>query len=104
MDFPLSILLYNKRLIDLFCTYIYNSKCKNFLIKMLTYLHFFLLFFVTGIIVTRRREENVELIYKKYFGSDYEISYNGRYGSIISNHISWTVIFNNFFIFFLLIV
>jgi hypothetical protein len=58
---------------------------------MLTKLHLFIFFCFTGIIISNKRPGNIELIYRKYFGDDYRINYNGRYGSIISNHISWSV-------------
>lgn len=75
----------------MFCNYIYASRCKNFLVKILTKIHLFTFFCFTGFVISVRRPENVELIYRKYFGDDYKFNYNGRYGSIISNHISWSV-------------
>ena len=47
---------------------------------------FFLLF--AGIFVDYKRlpDDKVEEVYKKYFGPDYKIAYEGNFGSYISNH------------------
>ena len=34
-------------------------------------------------------QEKIKSVYKKYLGPDYEISYNERFSTIISNHVSW---------------
>ena len=47
--------------------------------------------FGSGFLVNFHKEDNekVEEIYKKYFGPDYKISFDEKYGSLICNHISF---------------
>ena len=49
-----------------------------------------ILFALGGIIPTEIKIPNIEDIYKKYLGPDYQISYDEKFASIICNHVSWT--------------
>ena len=61
----------------------------KYLIKMTNYLtRIFLLFSGTTVDYKRLPDEEVLPIYKKYFGSDYKIDYNGKFSCYISNHTS----------------
>jgi len=48
---------------------------------------------INVIIGVRLHEKRVDCteVYKRYFGPDYEIKYDGKYSTIISNHTGWIV-------------
>lgn len=60
-------------------------------IQSITKIYSFIIMILFGIIFKVSKPDNIDLIYKKYLGSNYILKYDENYSSIISNHISWTV-------------
>lgn len=60
---------------------------KDTIVKVCSKLILLSLGFITPI--ETKDEKKAEEVYKKYLGKDYKISYDKKYGSMISNHVSW---------------
>jgi len=87
-----NFLIIDSSLVDSFGTKENIGNTKRFFVYYLCKIYVFICMKTLGIFYTIRNYEDINGIYKKYLGDDYQIEKNKKYSLIISNHISWTVI------------